>query len=237
MKKYSIGILLVHGIQGNPKRFRFLTDLMPKDICINCLVLPGHGAGVRDFRRSGKSEWLSAVLDAAEKLRAQCDKVFFVGHSMGCLLGILSANTEPGLFDEMLLLCCPFSLHLTFRYLKYNILSIQKAPTNPYIREIKESNSVSAVCPLEYLTCVHPYMDLLRLIRKARKIDLSAVPTHFIFSDGDEIVGHHSADIAKSNNACSVRTLSDCGHQYFPEIAKNEIARVFFDIINIEKNE
>ena len=232
MKKYPVGVLLVHGIQGSPKQFRFLTDTLSKNACINCLMLPGHGAGIREFRRSGKEEWLSVVLDAAEKMRAQCDRVIFVGHSMGCLLGVLSANNHPGVFDRMLLLCCPFSLHLTFRYLKYSVLSVQKAPTNPYIRATKEANSVSAACPLAYLTCIHPYMDLLRLIRKVKSIDLSAVPTHFLFSDRDEIVSPHSAAIAKSNGAHSIRTLSGCGHQYFPQIAKDEIVRAFFDIMN-----
>ncbi len=236
MKSYSTGILLVHGIQGNPNQFRFLTDSISGDFCINCLMLPGHGAGVRDFRRSGKTEWLSDVLNAAEELRAQCNKVFFVGHSMGCLLGILSANTKPGLFDGMLLLCCPFSLRLTFSYLKYNILSFRKAPKNPYIRAVKEANSVRTSCPLAYLTCIHPYMDLLQLIRKAKNIDLSSIPARFIFSDRDEIVSPRSAAIAKSNNAYSIRTLSNCGHQYFTKDAKDEIVRVFFDIMGSKKN-
>lgn len=237
MSKYSVGVLLVHGIQGRPEQFRFLTDSIPKDTYVNCLLLPGHGAGVRDFRRSGKEEWSSAVSEAAEEMRAQCDRVIFVGHSMGCLLGILSANTEPGLFDGMLLLCCPFSVRMTLRYPINNLRSVRKAPKDPYVRAVKEANSVSAACPLAYLTCIHPYAELLRLIRKVKNMDLSAVPTHFIFSDRDEIVGPRSAAIAESNNARSVRTLSDCGHQYFPQTAKDEIVRAFFDIMNAEKNE
>lgn len=237
MSLYSVGVLLVHGIQGSPEQFRFLTDLIPGNTYVNCHMLPGHGAGVRDFRRSEKEEWSSAVFEAAEEMRAQCDKVVFVGHSMGCLLGILSENIEPGLFDGMLLLCCPFSVRPTFRYLINNIRSVQKAPKNPYVRAVKEANSVSTACPLAYLTCIHPYAELLRLIRKVKNIDLSAVPTHFIFSDRDEIVSPRSAAIARSNHAYSIRTMSDCGHQYFPQTAKDEIVRIFFDILNAVKNE
>ena len=144
---------MVHGIQGRPEQFRFLTETLPGDTLINCLLLPGHGAGVKQFRHSDQGIWLSAVIDAATDMRLKCDNIIFVGHSMGCLLGLIAEQNNPGLFSSMILLCCPFSIRLTFRYMKNNILSFQKEPTDPFVLATKEANSVSAKTPLAYISC------------------------------------------------------------------------------------
>ena len=214
---------MVHGIQGRPEQFRFLTETLPEDTLINCLLLPGHGAGVMQFRHSDRSTWLSAVIDAAMDMRLKCDKIIFVGHSMGCLLGLIAEQKHPGLFSGMIMLCCPFSLRPTFRYVKNNILSFQKKPTDRFVLATKEANSVSARTPLAYILCLHPYMELLRLIREIRRMRLPSDHVKYFFADWDEIVSPRSAVIAKENGADSVHILPDCGHHYFSERAKEVI--------------
>ena len=217
------GVLLVHGIQGRPEQLHFLTEALPENTLINCLLLPGHGADVAQFRRSGQKEWLSSVLDAARDMRLHCGKVIFVGHSMGCLLGLLAEQKNLGLFSGMILLCCPFSLRLTFRYLKNNILSFRKEPSDPYVLATKEANSVSARSPFAYVFCLHPYMELLRMIRSVRQMELPPVPAKYFFADRDEIVSPHSVAVADTHKAGSVHVLANCGHHYFTEEAKKEI--------------
>ena len=217
------GILMVHGIQGNPKQFSFLTEALPTDIMTNCLLLPGHGAGVSQFRRSGQEMWLSSVVNATKKMRVQYRNLVFVGHSMGCLLGLLAEKENPGLFDGMILLCCPFSLRLTFRYLKNNALSFRKKPVDPYVLATKEANGVNASTPFAYLFCLHPYMELFRLIRHVRRMKFPSTPAHYFFSCRDEIVSPRSAVIAREHEPDRVRFLENCGHQYFTETAKQEI--------------
>ncbi len=217
------GVLMVHGIQGSPKQFSFLADALPNDIITTCLLLPGHGAGVSQFRQSGQKLWLSSVVDAACEMRFQCSNLIFVGHSMGCLLGLLAEKENPGLFDGMILLCCPFSLRLTFRYLKNNALSFQKKPVDPYVLATKEANGVNASTPFAYLFCLHPYMELFRLIRHVRKMKFPSTPAYYFFSCRDEIVSPRSAVIAREHEADRVCFLENCGHQYFTEAAKQEI--------------
>ncbi|MBR6862654.1 MAG: alpha/beta hydrolase [Acidaminococcaceae bacterium] len=100
------GFLFVHGIQGHPRQFQFLIDRLPEGTPYRNVLLPGHGADVKAFRRSGREAWQAAVREAAGELRGQCGQLVFVGHSMGCLLGLLSEQAAPGTFSDMLLLCC-----------------------------------------------------------------------------------------------------------------------------------
>lgn len=227
------GVLMVHGIQGSPKQFSFLADALPNDIITTCLLLPGHGAGVSQFRQSGQKLWLSSVVDAASEMRFQCSNLIFVGHSMGCLLGLLAEKENPGLFDSMILLCCPFSLRPTFRYLKNNMLSFQKEPVDPYVLATKEANSVHASTPFAYLSCLHPYMELLRLTRHVRKMEFPSTPAYYFFSCRDEIVSSRSASIAREHGANNIRFLKDCGHQYFTEKSKNEIVNTLLNNLRL----
>lgn len=226
MSDYQTGVLLVHGIQGSPKQLHFLTEALPRNTIVSNLLLPGHGAGVSQFRHSGQEQWLLAVVDAAQKLRIKCNKVIFVGHSMGCLLGLLAEKENPGLFSDMILLCCPFSLHLTFRYLKNNILSFKKDPSDPYVLATKEANSVSAKNPLAYFFCVHPYLELLRMIHSVGRMKLPSVSVKYFFADHDEIVSPHSVAIADAHKTNSTHILTDCGHHYFTDEAKKKIKDV-----------
>ena len=137
------GILFVHGIQGSPAQFRFLTERLPGDIRIRTLLLPGHGADVKAFRRSGQEQWLAAVWQAAEELRKQCDRLIFVGHSMGCLLGLESERERPGTFAGMVLLCCPFHIRPTARHFRNGFLASrpERATDDAFVRAAREAGA------------------------------------------------------------------------------------------------
>lgn len=239
MSGNQVGVLMVHGIQGSPKQLHFLTEVLPESTIINNLLLPGHGAGIMQFRQSGQKQWLLSVVDAAQKMRKECSKVIFVGHSMGCLLGLLAEKENPGLLTDMILLCCPYSLHPTFRYLKNNILSFQKIPSDPYVLATKEANSVSAKTPLAYIFCAHPYMELLRMIHSVSRMKLPSVSVNYFFADHDEIVSPHSIDIANLHKANSIHILTNCGHHYFTDEAKKTIKDVLLSsyIETVSSNE
>ncbi len=170
-KDLKTACLFVHGIQGSPAQFCFLIERLPEDIRVRNLLLPGHGADVKAFRRSGQEQWLAAVRQAAEELRRQCARLIFVGHSMGCLLGLEIEHEHPGTFAEMVLLCCPFYVRPTARYFRNNLLASRPGRENDdvYVRAAREANSVTASHPAQYLTCAHSYLELLRLMRFVRK--------------------------------------------------------------------
>lgn len=220
------GLLIVHGIQGSPAQLRFLTECLPKDIRVCNLLLPGHGADVKAFRQTGREQWLAAVRQAAEELRGQCDRVIFVGHSMGCLLGLEVERERPGTFAGMALLCCPFCIRPTARYFRNNFLASrpERAIDDAFVRAAREANSVAAAHPAQYLTCVHPYLELLRLMRTVRKSGVApACPVRFLFSERDEIVSPRSARFARERFGAEPVILPSCGHHWFSAEGKERV--------------
>ena len=221
------GFLFVHGIQGSPVQFRFLTGRLPEDIHVRSVLLPGHGADMKAFRRSGREQWLASVRQAAMELRGQCDRLAFVGHSMGGLLGLEIEWEHPDTFAEMVLLCCPFHIRPTARYFRNSILASRPERENDdvFVRAAREANSVATSHPAQYLTCMHPYLELLRLMRIVRKNStVPACPVRFLFSERDEIVSRRSVRFARERFGAEPEILPGCGHNWFSADAKERIA-------------
>ena len=218
--------LFVHGIQGSPAQFSFLNERLPEDIRVRNLLLPGHGVDVKAFRRSGREQWLAAVRQAAGELRRQCDRLIFVGHSMGCLLGLETERERPGTFAGMVLLCCPFHIRPTARHFRNGFLASrpERATDDAFVRAAREANSVTAVHPAQYLTCARPYLELLRLMRTVRKDGTTpACPVRFFFSEKDEIVSPRAARFAREHFGAEPEILPGCGHNWFSAEGKEQI--------------
>ena len=224
----NAGVLFVHGIQGSPSQFDFLLRRLPDSVKVNNLLLPGHGETIREFRNSGSAQWLPAVKEAAQEMKSQCDRLYFVGHSMGCLLGLLTENEMPGTFSGMLLLCCPFFVQPTLRYLRNNTMAVlpERKDESPYVHALRKANSVSAQFAGEYLTAVNPYRELFRLIRLTKQIPgKPECEVCFFFSEKDEIVSRKSAAYAKEKYGPEVEMLRLCGHDYFTPKAEAVIGQ------------
>ena len=231
-KPYRLGIIFVHGIQGRPEQLAFLTKCLPDTVLVRSVLLPGHGLTVREFRRSGSRQWLSALKADCLWMREQCDKTIFVGHSMGCLLGLL-AEQENRIFAGMLLVCCPFHFRLTLRYVRYSCLAACTKRNSPYVDAVRKANGVYARHAISYLTCFRPYMELFKLMRKTRTQPLHCPDaTLFCFAEKDEIVSKRSILYVKNALHTEVRLLPDCGHNYFPESAKAYLTKALSDILS-----
>ena len=146
---------------------------------------------------------------------------------MGCLLGLEIEHEHPGTFAEMVLLCCPFYVRPTARYFRNNLLVSRPGRENDdvYVRAAREANSVTASHPAQYLTCAHPYLELLRLMRNVRKNSMvPACPVRFIFSERDEVVSLRSARFARERFTAEPEILPGCGHNWFSAEGKERIA-------------
>lgn len=225
MKPYRVGILFVHGIQGSPKQFDFLIEQIPDDILCCNVILPGHGATIKEFKESTGKEWLRAVTDASHKMSEQCEHIIFVGHSMGCLLGLLTQQ-KKALFSSMLLLCCPFRLRPTWRYFRNSLsANLTKGKTDdPFVKAAWDANSVSARHTVSYLFCSHPYFELFKTIRYVRNKRL-IIPkdTVFCYSELDEIVSKRCIQYTRERFGTKPRVMSGCGHNYFTPAAQAEL--------------
>ncbi len=233
MKPYRVGIIFVHGIQGSSRQFEHIIAHLPESVLVQNLTLPGHGATTKEFRSSRAEQWLDAVEKECIELEKQCEHIVYAAHSMGCLLGLMT-HEKLKCFSGMLLLCCPFHIRFTWRCIKHAVLASLKnyKTDDPFIIAEREVSGVSARFAAEYLLCARPFIELLKLIRRARRIRF-AVPsdTLFFFSELDEIVGAMSVYHAQNRLGTNTKLLNGCGHNYFTEAAKAEIREAVLDMV------
>ena len=227
-KHPGTAVIFIHGIQGRPEQFDFLIASLPKDVSVHAPLLPGHGGSIRDFKRTGKEAWLDCVRQEIAQCLDAYDRVFFVGHSMGCLLGLLAARALNAGLSGMLLLCCPFSIRLTPRYLYNNILSaVTRGNTkDPFIRAAWEATNIHERNLFRYLGAFRPFLDLFTLMKQARHLPPGwRFPILFCFSQRDEIVSPASAKIAEAAAGTKALSLSGCGHNYSTSEARSTLIR------------
>ena len=217
----NTAVLFVHGIQGQPSQFQFLMEALPENVEVRAPLLPGHGQGVKEFRRSGRKQWLEAVLAETQDLLNQGFQVVYVGHSMGCLLGLEVSRQLGHPYAGMLLLCCPFWPSFAARITE-GIRSIgnKSAEEDPRVTASREGNSVRVEGFRDQLRLFPPYADLLRLMGRARRMRPRAPERiRFFFAGRDEVVSAWSVSLARKWPRASVRVLEGCGHCYFPQPA------------------
>lgn len=218
-------VLFVHGIQGQPKQFQFLIDALPEGVEVRAPLLPGHGKPAREFHASRRSDWLAAVRAETKALLSQGKRVIYVGHSMGCLLGLLISRELKAPYAGMLLLCCPFWPRVAGRFGDLFKALLGKAPAeDPRVAASLEGNSVPVNGFRESLFLLRPYGDLFWLMDRSRHIRPRAPDrVKFFFSDNDEVVSAVSVRHAKKWPKAELRILEGCGHCYFPESEKQKL--------------
>ncbi len=220
-------VIFVHGIQGSPQQFRFLTENIPESIDFISVLLPGHGGTVSHFRKCGRKEWTEAFSRLCADLQKRYQKIYFVGHSMGCLIGIDGALHQGVSFEGMLLLACPLKIRINFEYFATCFRAMRaKDAASDSLRAIREANSVEIRNPLEILSCVRPYGGLLSLIlqcnREFRKLRTTIC---MIQSDHDEIVSGRSLRVAADAPNLEAITVPGSGHFYYSPEAKAIVRR------------
>lgn len=160
-------ILMVHGIMGSPDQFRFLADAIESrnaesnvQIDYFCVLLPGHGGSVRDFASARAADWKNFIHETVCELRLLHERLIFVGHSMGCLLGLIENECAP--LDGMLLISCPLRLRASLRYPIAGARSVlEDHPENPRLGSGKsrqtaytrETRSNTCASRLRTLSC------------------------------------------------------------------------------------
>ena len=93
-----MGVLMIHGYTGSPAEMRLIADyLNGRGLGILAPLLPGHGTVPADLNRVAWTDWTKSVEFALAELREQSPTVFVAGLSMGALLALYLAGTDPTL--------------------------------------------------------------------------------------------------------------------------------------------
>lgn len=104
-----VGCLVLHGFMASPAEIRWLCQhLAAQGHTVYGPRLPGHGLDERDMARLRWHDWYAAALDGYHLLRAQCQQVIVVGHSMGGVLALLVGANMPA--DGLAVLAAPIRL-------------------------------------------------------------------------------------------------------------------------------
>ncbi len=130
--KPVIGVLLVHGLNGSRKDLAELESMLQEQgILTTNMLLPGHGAHVREMLPLGWQEWAAAVRDELNALKQRCDVVFMVGHSLGGALILHTAAHEE--VAGVVTMCAPLHMYpLTLLAVR---IARRFTPLLPTIRE------------------------------------------------------------------------------------------------------
>lgn len=99
------GVVVVHGFTGNPIATRPLGQhLAGEGYTVEVPLLPGHGTSHRALARTGYRDWYEAVEAVVDRLRARCDAVVLVGHSMGGTIALDLAARRSAAVDAVVVL-------------------------------------------------------------------------------------------------------------------------------------
>jgi len=190
-KNARIGCLVQHGFTGTPKEMRWLGEyLTQKGFTVCGMRLAGHATDPEHMIRSRKEDWLATMEDGYHLLRSSCEKVFFLGLSMGGILSLTMASRLP--VAGVVAMSTPFNLPPDPRLKFLKLISI----FNPYLpkgseepgsgwfdREVWKQHVAYPQNPMRSIAELNQLMGLMRLSLPKVK-----VPVLLIHSRDDDYV-------------------------------------------------
>jgi carboxylesterase len=88
----ATGVMLMHGFTASPHEVKWMAQyLAEQGHTVYAPRIAGHGTDYRDLARTTWQDWAASALDGYYILRAQCDRVFVGGLSMGGALALHTA--------------------------------------------------------------------------------------------------------------------------------------------------
>jgi len=102
--KEQLGLLFIHGFTVTPANFRaYAEEFAELGYTVSVPLLPGHGETPEALDSVLWQDWLDAVVEAYDELRAGCQRVFVVGISLGGALAIQLAHRRQDVVKLYLL--------------------------------------------------------------------------------------------------------------------------------------
>lgn len=106
------GALIVHGLTATPATMAPTIEAMEEaGYTVSAPLLPGHGTTEHDLEQITWQDWAAAVFDAHAALAQKVDSIYYIGLSLGALLGLHLAAQSPQKLQALALLGTP--LHLS----------------------------------------------------------------------------------------------------------------------------
>lgn len=183
-----VGVLLVHGLNGNTSDMVELEEIFQQQgLITKNMLLPGHGTRVKDMLSIGWEEWVQAVQNELYLLKESCDVVFLVGHSLGGALILHVAAQEE--VAGVIPICAPLHLHPLLK----SAVRIGKyvLPLVPTLREdVRDKEARHRYSRDVYRwTPLHPVESMVRFLPQLRtELPRITAPSLIITSIHDHVV-------------------------------------------------
>ncbi len=219
----TIGILCIHGFMASPLEIRWLgKHLADAGYTVYGPRLPGHATDYHDMTRQHWQDWYAAVEDALAVLRAQCERVFVVGHSMGGMLGLLLAANSK--IDGLAALATPVLFNnrsmANANWIKFIRPYTDQSDHSPFIQLVQDEqvrrgeNVVGRIRHDLWSTAAVGELFALSIVVRDCLPNVT-LPLLLIYSEGDKTVGLNNRDMIVANVKSSVieqHTLKQSDH-------------------------
>ncbi len=85
----NVGVLLIHGFTGSPIEMYPMGEyLAQQGLTVLGVQLAGHGTSPEEMAKTGWRDWVASAREGLERLRAERERVYVVGYSLGGLIAL-----------------------------------------------------------------------------------------------------------------------------------------------------
>jgi carboxylesterase len=240
----EIGCLVLHGFMAAPSEVKWLAAYLAQThgYTVYAPRLTGHGVDPTHMLRMRWQDWYAQALDGYHLLRAQCEQVYVIGHSMGGLLalrlaaalpvaGVIVAGAPLTIPNRLMYISLPLSLILRYTFhppgepLESQIIAEQTRRGEPAIGRTHYRYWASrAVYELyQLIQTAPPYVAQIR------------VPLLLVYAEFDDTVNwgdhillrHH----ARGTEWIEEHILKAGAHVIFQDVARAEAFQTVGDFI------
>lgn len=213
-------VLMVHGIIGTPRHFRFLEEVFPKEWSLYALRLDGHGGTVKEFGETSMKKWHAQVERELVALSERYRRVVLVGHSLGCLLCFEAARKYPERVAAMIWLAAPLRIRLlpVAPWQAIRMVFDLVDPNDPFMMATKDAHGVKTDKRVwRYVRWLPRYVELFSLSRAVRRSITALETPCFVFhSARDEMVSRRTLKELARCDKIRVTELAHARHHYYP---------------------
>ena len=140
------GCLVIHGLTGTPANMAPIAEaLKAKGYLVKAPLLAGHGVDLKTLSATTWQDWYGTVARAHDELCRQAEQIFYVGLSMGGLLGLKLAEDVGSSLKGLALLGLPIKLRPIFRCLV--IPAVRYTPLRFFIHSTAKNFEKSVLDP------------------------------------------------------------------------------------------
>lgn len=213
-------IVFIHGFMGCHRQFEALSELLDDgETEMVFHVLPGHEAGLEDFKKSSAASWQDSVNKLVVGLSASYDRLLLVGHSMGGLLAVRAAVAHPEKVIGVAAIGFPIKISVGPKWLKLNMAAANPPVEgeDPRVTAARDMAGVEILSVGQYLSTLPQTIQFLKTTKLARgDIGRLRAPLKLINFRRDEIVAKSVPEFVKSRlPEAQIVMLPESYHFYF----------------------